>query len=265
VESLGSTMNKCYALAIAHFVFGVLYAVGIVELELESTSALVLLLFVIPLAFTLSGFLLWIMYALSATIKQLAIRKQRYKLSMFKNLHRILMLTVLIIAIFFIVSSLSFSNRLAEDFAANTWRIRWWLLDGWLALLYLVAFASIAYLWRPTAHNRRLAMSDELAQEDEDAEDYDLDQMDPESRMPRRRDADDDDDATLYDRRGRNSLGEDAVVFEIGDQDLSDDEDAKPEDKLRNGQHHGDDREHGDDVEREGLMGQDDANSKPGN
>jgi len=45
--------------------FLVLYAVGIVELELESTSALVLLIFVIPLAFTLSGFLLWIMYALN--------------------------------------------------------------------------------------------------------------------------------------------------------------------------------------------------------
>jgi hypothetical protein len=43
----------------------VLYAVGVVELELESTSALVLLLFVIPLAFTLSGFLLWILYSLN--------------------------------------------------------------------------------------------------------------------------------------------------------------------------------------------------------
>lgn len=42
-----------------------LYAVGIVELELESTSALVLLMFVIPLAFTLSGFLLWILYSLN--------------------------------------------------------------------------------------------------------------------------------------------------------------------------------------------------------
>jgi hypothetical protein len=36
-----------------------------VELELESTSALILLLFVIPLAFTLSGFLLWILYSLN--------------------------------------------------------------------------------------------------------------------------------------------------------------------------------------------------------
>ncbi|KAI5117077.1 hypothetical protein M0805_007954 [Coniferiporia weirii] len=154
-ESLGRTMLKCKLLAAAHFVFGVLYAVGIVELELESTSALILLLFVIPLAFTLSGFLLWIMYALNGTIAQLAARKQRAKLAMFTKLHRILMTVVLVIAIFFVVSSLSFSNRLAEDFAANTWKVRWWLLDGWLALLYFIAFAAICYIWRPTAHNRR--------------------------------------------------------------------------------------------------------------
>jgi hypothetical protein len=89
-------MFKAQALTGAHFVFGgtlnscfpnlllklpiVLYAVGIVELELESTSALILLLFVIPLAFTLSGFLLWIMYSLNATMTQLKARKQRYKL-----------------------------------------------------------------------------------------------------------------------------------------------------------------------------------------
>ncbi|THH07355.1 hypothetical protein EW145_g3438 [Phellinidium pouzarii] len=154
-ESLGRTMLKCKILAVAHFVFGVLYAVGIVELELESTSALVLLLFVIPLAFTLSGFLLWIMYALNGTIAQLAARKQRAKLAMFTNLHRILMTVVLVIAIFFVVSSLSFSNRLAEDFAPNTWKVRWWLLDGWLALLYFVAFTAICFIWRPTLHNRR--------------------------------------------------------------------------------------------------------------
>jgi Lung seven transmembrane receptor len=88
--------------------------VGIVELEVESTSALVLLLFVIPLAFTLSGFLLWIMYSLNTTMVQLKARKQRYKLSMFTKLHRILLGTVFVIAIFFVVSSLSFSARLAE-------------------------------------------------------------------------------------------------------------------------------------------------------
>lgn len=46
----------------------VLYAIGIVKLELESTSALILLFFVIPLAFTLSGFMMWIMYALNGML-----------------------------------------------------------------------------------------------------------------------------------------------------------------------------------------------------
>ncbi|KAF9648501.1 hypothetical protein BDM02DRAFT_3239315 [Thelephora ganbajun] len=154
-ESIGTKMFKCQALTGAHFVFGVLYAVGIVELELELTSALVLLLFVVPLAFTLSGFLLWIMFALNTTMAHLKQRKQRYKLGMFTKLHRILLGAVAIIAIFFVVSTVSFSARFAEDYAANTWKVRWWLLDGWLALLYFAAFVSIAYLWRPSMNNRR--------------------------------------------------------------------------------------------------------------
>jgi len=95
---------------------------------------------------------------------------------MFERLYYILIMAVIIIAIFFVVSSMSFSSRLAEgphflssplssthcgdsfiDYAAKSWRLRWWLLDGWLALLYLVTFVSIAWLWRPTANNRRYA------------------------------------------------------------------------------------------------------------
>lgn len=56
-----------------------------------------------------------------ATIAQLATRKQNYKLSMFKWLHRILLLTVLVIAIFFVVSSLTFSGRLAEGAFEQRW------------------------------------------------------------------------------------------------------------------------------------------------
>ncbi len=94
-------------------------------------------------------------------------------------------------------------------------------------------------------------MSDELAQEDEDAEDYDLEALESRNRA---RD-DDDDDATLVDRRGGTSVvGEDAVVFEIGDQDISDDEAAGKTSKRHTSQHDDDDRRHGDDGERQGLM-----------
>ncbi|KAI0830476.1 lung seven transmembrane receptor-domain-containing protein [Trametes gibbosa] len=243
-ESLGKTMLRCQLLAGAHFVFGVLYAVGIVELELESASAFILLLFVIPLAFTLSGFLLWIIYSLNATIAQLAARKQRYKLSMFNWLHRILLMTVVVIAIFFVVSSLTFSGRLAEDYGAKSWKVQWWLLDGWLALLYLVDFIAISWLWRPSPNNRRLAMFDEIAQDEEDAEDYDLESL--ERRTDARGLHDDDDAATLVGR----PVGEDAVVFEIGDEDGqgSDDEDAP---KKRRGER---ERHEGAEHEREGLM-----------
>ncbi|KAF7347665.1 Integral membrane protein [Mycena venus] len=201
-ESLGRTMLRCQILAGAHFIFGILYAVGIVELELESTSALVLLMFVIPLAFTLSGFLLWILYSLNATIAQLRARKQRYKLSMFENLYRILLFTVVVIAVFFVVSTLSFSGRLAEDYSAKSWRVRWWLLDGWLALLYLVAFAAISYLWRPSANNRSEA-------------EYQMMTM----TMPQL--------LLGHVAEAMRALADDNVVFEIGDEDDDDDEEAK--------------------------------------
>jgi hypothetical protein len=69
---------------------------------------------VIPLAFTLSGFLLWIMFALSTTMAHLKQRKQRYKLGMFTKLYRILLCAVVIIATFFVVTTTSFSARFAE-------------------------------------------------------------------------------------------------------------------------------------------------------
>ncbi|KAF9056134.1 lung seven transmembrane receptor-domain-containing protein [Panaeolus papilionaceus] len=230
-ESLGRTMRKCQVLAGAHFIFGILYAIGIVELELESTSALILLIFIIPLAFTLSGFLLWIMYALKATIEQLRARKQHYKLKMFTRLNYILTFAVFIIGLFFVVSTMSFTGRLAEDYQANSWRLRWWLLDGWLSLLYFAAFCSIAFLWRPSENNRRLAMSDEIAQDEEDAEDYDLEAI--QHRTQLREEEEDDDAATLVGgRRGHPGTGgEESVVFEIGDEDEDDEEMGK---KRRN-------------------------------
>ncbi|KAI1781678.1 lung seven transmembrane receptor-domain-containing protein [Ganoderma leucocontextum] len=247
-ESLGRLMIRCQVLAGAHFVFGVLYAVGIVELELESSFAFILLLFVIPLALTLSGSFLWIIYSLNATISQLAARKQHYKLSMFTWLHRILLMTVVVIAIFFVVS-MSFPSRLAEDYGSKSWKSQW-LLDGWLALLCLVDFVAIAHLWRPSPNNRRyvfptsfstLAMFDELPQDEADAEDYDPEAVERRGDEPGFKE---DDDAVTPVGRG---VGEVAVVFEIGDED-ADDEDAVTPKKRRGEQQHG--AEH----ERQGLM-----------
>lgn len=49
---------------------------------------------------------------------ELAERKQTYKLSMFRTLYRILLIAVIIIGAFFVVSSMSFSNRLDEGMSS---------------------------------------------------------------------------------------------------------------------------------------------------
>jgi hypothetical protein len=93
-------------------------------------------------------------------------------------------------------------------------------------------------------------MFDELAQDEEDAEDYDLEALEHRTEAMEAAHHDDDDTATLVGREPR-SMADDAVVFEIGDEDaheLSDDED--PAKRRRREDSHHDGEAH----EREGLM-----------
>ena len=93
-------------------------------------------------------------------------------------------------------------------------------------------------------------MFDELAQDEEDAEDYDLEAIERRTGAIGGHLHDDDDAATLVGREPR-SMADDAVVFEIGDEDaheLSEDEEPAKK-RRREDSHH-----EGDVHEREGLM-----------
>ncbi|CRK25521.1 hypothetical protein BN1708_004052 [Verticillium longisporum] len=61
----------------------------------------------------------------------------------------------------------SFASVNDPDYVPFHWKSRWFILDGWLNLVYFADVAWIAYVWRPTANNRRFAMSDEIAQDDD--------------------------------------------------------------------------------------------------
>jgi len=93
-------------------------------------------------------------------------------------------------------------------------------------------------------------MSDELAQDEEDAEDYDLEALENRTRA-----RDDDDDATLVGRHGPDSLAEDHVVFEIGDEDAGSDEEVDSPNKKRRGQNGVSEHHEGREDERVGLIG----------
>jgi len=86
---------------------------------------------------------------------------------MYKKLWWCILSSILVIFGFFFVNSFAFAGRSEANFVPEHWQTRWFVLDGWLNLVYLCDIAFIAYLWRPTANNRRFAMSEELSQEDD--------------------------------------------------------------------------------------------------
>ncbi|KAL9617121.1 MAG: hypothetical protein Q9160_008064 [Pyrenula sp. 1 TL-2023] len=181
--SLGQTMIYVRFLAIGHFVFGVIYAVASLSITPESAGPLVLLV-ILPLAATLTAFYVWTLNSLNLTMKDLIDRKQKTKAMMYKRLWWCILGSIIVIFGFFFINSFAFAGRSQANFVPEHWQTRWFVLDGWLNLVYLFDFAFIAYLWRPTANNRRFAMSDELAQDDDGFEIRSLaDSLDSEDRM----------------------------------------------------------------------------------
>ena len=159
--SLGRTMVYVRILAIAHFIFAVVYSIASLSITPDSAGPLVLLI-VLPLAGTLTAFYVWTLNSLNATMKDLIDRKQKTKALMYKKLWWCILGSIIVIFGFFFINSFAFAGRSDASFVPEHWKARWFVLDGWLNLVYMFDIVFVAYLWRPTANNRRFAMSDEV-------------------------------------------------------------------------------------------------------
>jgi hypothetical protein len=165
-HTLGRTMVHVRWLAIAHFVFGLIYAITSLVVSPE-TAGIFVLLIVLPLASTLTAFYVWTLNSLNFTLKDLRDRKQHFKEAMYRKLWWSILVSIFVIFGFFVFSSFTVSNINDINYVPYHWKTRWFILDGWLNIVYFADVAWIAYVWRPTANNRRFAMSDELAQDDD--------------------------------------------------------------------------------------------------
>ena len=126
-----------------------------------------MLLIVLPLAASLTTFYVWTLNSMNYTLKDLRERRQHVKESMYKKLWWAILLSILVIFAFFFFNSFTFASIGDPDFVPFHWKTRWFILDGWLNIVYWADVAWVAYIWRPTANNRRFAMSDEIAQDDD--------------------------------------------------------------------------------------------------
>lgn len=162
-HTLGKTMIVVRWLAVAHFVFGVVYAVASLTIRPDDAGPLVLLV-ILPLSATLTAFYIWTLNSLNLTMKDLVERKQHVKADMYKKLWWCILTSIVVIFGFFFLNSFTFAGVSSPDFAPSHWQTRWFVLDGWLNLVYFVDVCFVAYMWRPTANNRRFAMSDEVSE-----------------------------------------------------------------------------------------------------
>lgn len=121
----------------------------------------------LPLAGTLTAFYVWTLNSLNFTLKDLRERKQHAKEAMYKKLWWAILTSVLVIFGFFFFNSFTFASVNDPNFVPFHWKTRWFVLDGWLNIVYFADVVWVAYIWRPTANNRRFAMSDEIAQDDD--------------------------------------------------------------------------------------------------
>ncbi|KAI1288991.1 hypothetical protein EDD11_009455 [Mortierella claussenii] len=167
--TLGSTMKKVIILSLAHFLFGVIYSAGTMS-PVEDVSFMIVLMVVVPLALTMTSFYIWTLQSLTSTIATLNLRRQTEKVKMYTRLWRLLVFSLSVLCAFFVVNTFNVLNVNNDDWPATHWRIQWFLLDGWLNILYLIVFTVIVILWRPTENNKRYGI-DQLETDDFDEHD----------------------------------------------------------------------------------------------
>ncbi|KAG0045444.1 hypothetical protein BGZ83_009343 [Gryganskiella cystojenkinii] len=231
--TLGSTMKKVIILSLAHFLFGIIYSAGTMS-PVEDVSAMIVLMVVVPLALTMTSFYIWTLQSLTSTIATLNLRRQTEKVKMYTRLWRLLVFSLTVLCAFFVINTFNFMNMTDPDWPASYWRIKWFLLDGWLNVLYLIVFVVIVILWRPTENNKRYGI-DQLETDDfDDAEDPHADQNNARAAesmgltgmklRPQRRDYEVDDD--------------EVAMFDIGEEEEDDEddrEDGRDDDDLELG------------------------------
>lgn len=173
-ERLGPKLKWCRILAGVLFVCAALYSLDSYYIVPSDENGLVQFFFFFPTVLSMAIFYVWILQALGETKNYLMARKQFVKARMYRNLWWILLGSAIAIFGFFILSTLVQSTQRLRDIINNYWKTKWLLNYGWPNFVYLVAFAMIAFIWRPTGNNRRFAMSSQLAQDENDAEEFEI-------------------------------------------------------------------------------------------
>lgn len=256
--SLGKNMFWCRLAAGALFITCAIYSLlDYYESDSEVSNSLLTLastVFFFPFVLAMGINYVMTLHFLGGTVTYLKTRKQTAKIQMYRCLSFILvasLIAVLAQSIVLIVQLLLVS---VKDFMISYWQYKWVIYDGWPNIVFCIAFVLIMILWRPSNDNMRYAMSTQLSQTENDAEEFEIgslngsdEEEEEEPSQPNRRNNNDTESVhvgarprTTFDAEADHGLSdlEDHDDFEVSveDRNIQHDEDPlvdAPSSKLR--------------------------------
>ncbi|XP_045165634.2 transmembrane protein 87A-like [Mercenaria mercenaria] len=163
---LGPTFHKVL------FVGGLYFILATVEgsmrtLKPKGDQSTDLMLAAVPLAVVDASICWWIFSSLVQTTRQLRLRRNVVKLTLYRHFTNTLIFAVLASIIFMIWSIIQIKMKTC----LRAWR-EIWLDEAYWHLLFSIILAIIMILWRPSSNNQRYAFSPLIdAADDEDEED----------------------------------------------------------------------------------------------
>ena len=161
---LGSLMHNVLALCLCYFVFAVVET-GLRIFQHRNDPSTKALIAAIPLSITESIICWWVFTSLMTTLKNLKLRRNIVKLTVYRHFFNTLIFCV-IAAIIFMLWSIRVHKM---PNCVTDWR-ELWIDDAYWQLLFCVILFVIIILWRPSQNNKRYAFSPLMDDEDDEQE-----------------------------------------------------------------------------------------------
>lgn len=176
--SLGDKMNKCRLLGGALFVTSAVFStLDFYEDNMESSESWLgfcanLAFFPFVIALALNYYM--VLSSLGETVAYLRGRKQTAKVNMYRKLTFILLGSLVTATIQGVIIIIQLVVAPLNTFITHYWQYKWALYDGWPNVVFSIAVMLIMFLWRPSKDNMRYAMSTQLSQNENDADEFEI-------------------------------------------------------------------------------------------
>lgn len=120
----------------------------------------------IPISITLTIYYVATLVSIKKTTANLHKQRQIIKLQLYENLFRIIFLSVLLTFGGLILSSFIYLSMSSTQMIEEHWKGSYFIFEFWPSVVFFAVFMGVSWLWRPTETSYMLAISQQVATDD---------------------------------------------------------------------------------------------------